>query len=155
VYAGKFLVESGYVDAKRIGIYGGSYGGYMAIIAIGRTPDDWAAAVDAFGITNWLTEQEHEEPAIRQYDQSILGDPVKDRDVYVRASADTYFKDIKAPLLVLQGANDIRDPKEEAEHAFEQLRAQGKTVEAHYYEDEGHGFQKRENQIDALERTVQ
>jgi dipeptidyl aminopeptidase/acylaminoacyl peptidase len=55
---------------------------------------------------------------------------------------------------VLQGANDIRDPKEEAESAFNTLKAQGKVVEAHYYEDEGHGFAKRENQIDALERTV-
>lgn len=154
VYAAKFLVASGYVDAKKIGIYGASYGGYMALIALGRTPEVWGAGVDWYGITNWLTEQEHEEPAIRQYDQTLLGDPVKDRAIYERASATTYFSAIKAPLLVLQGANDIRDPKEEAESAFETLKAQGKVVEAHYYEDEGHGFAKRENQIDALQRTV-
>jgi dipeptidyl aminopeptidase/acylaminoacyl peptidase len=154
VYAAKFLVTSGYVDAKKVGIYGASYGGYMALIALGRTPEVWAAGVDWYGITNWLTEQEHEEPAIRQYDQTLLGDPVKDRAIYERASATTYFSAIKAPLLVLQGANDIRDPKEEAESAFATLKAQGKVVEAHYYEDEGHGFAKRENQIDALERTV-
>src|SRR5262249_3969456 len=54
VYAAKFLVATGYVDAHRVGITGGSYGGYMALIAVGRTPDTWAAAVDLFGVTNWL-----------------------------------------------------------------------------------------------------
>jgi len=55
----------------------------------------------------------------------------------------------------LQGANDIRDPKEEAEQAETVLKQEGKVVAAHYYPDEGHGFAKRENQIDALERTVE
>ena len=154
VYAAHFLVDTGYVDAKKIGITGGSYGGYMAMIAIGRTPDVWAASVELFGITDWLTEQEHEEPALQQYDQSILGDPVKDRKSYEDASPIKYFKNAKAPLLILQGANDIRDPKEEAEQAEMILKQEGKVVEAHYYPDEGHGFAKRENQIDAMQRTV-
>ena len=154
VYAAHFLANTGYVDARKIGITGGSYGGYMAMIAIGRTPEVWAASVELFGITDWLTEQEHEEPALQQYDQSILGDPVKDRKSYEDASPIKYFKDAKAPLLILQGANDIRDPKEEAEQAETILKQEGKVVDAHYYPDEGHGFAKRENQIDAMERTV-
>jgi dipeptidyl aminopeptidase/acylaminoacyl peptidase len=154
VYAARFLAATGYVDSKKIGITGASYGGYMAMIAIGKTPDDWAAAVELFGITDWLTEQEHEEPALQQYDQSILGDPVKDRKAYEDASPIKYFKNAKAPLLILQGANDIRDPKEEAEQAETILKQEGKIVDAHYYADEGHGFAKRENQIDAMERTV-
>ena len=154
VYAARFLANTGYVDARKIGITGGSYGGYMAMIAIGRTPEVWAASVELFGITDWLTEQEHEEPALQQYDQSILGDPVKDRKSYEDASPIKYFKDAKAPLLILQGANDIRDPKEEAEQAETILKEEGKVVDAHYYPDEGHGFAKRENQIDAMERTV-
>ena len=154
VYAAHFLTDTGYVDAKKIGITGGSYGGYMAMIAIGRTPDVWAASVELFGITDWLTEQAHEEPALQQYDQSILGDPVKDRKSYEDASPIKYFKNAKAPLLILQGANDIRDPKEEAEQAEMILKQEGKAVEAHYYPDEGHGFAKRENQIDAMQRTV-
>jgi len=154
VYAAKFLIATGYVDAKKIGITGGSYGGYMAMIAIGRTPDVWAASVELFGITDWLTEQQHEEPTLQQYDQSLLGDPVKDRQVYEDASPIKYFKNAKAPLLVLQGANDIRDPSEEAEQAVAILKQYGKVVDAHYYPDEGHGFAKRENQIDALKRTV-
>lgn len=155
VYAARFLAATGYVDPKKVGITGGSYGGYMAMIAIGRTPDDWAAAVELFGITDWLTEQEHEEPALQQYDQSILGDPVKDRKAYEDASPVKYFKNAKAPLLILQGANDIRDPKEEAEQAEAILKKEGKVVAAHYYPDEGHGFAKRENQIDAMQRTVE
>jgi dipeptidyl aminopeptidase/acylaminoacyl peptidase len=155
VYAAKFLAATGFVDAKKIGITGGSYGGYMAMIAIGRTPDVWAAAVELFGITDWLTEQQHEEPTLQQYDQSLLGDPVKDRKAYEDASPIKYFKDAKAPLLVLQGANDIRDPSEEAEQAVTLLKRAGKVVDAHYYPDEGHGFAKRENQIDALKRTVE
>jgi dipeptidyl aminopeptidase/acylaminoacyl peptidase len=155
VYAAKFLAATGFVNPKKIGITGGSYGGYMAMIAIGRTPDVWAAAVELFGITDWLTEQQHEEPTLQQYDQSLLGDPVKDRKVYEDASPIKYFKDAKAPLLVLQGANDIRDPSEEAEQAVTLLKQAGKVVDAHYYPDEGHGFAKRENQIDALKRTVE
>jgi len=155
VYAARFLTATGYVDAKRIGITGGSYGGYMAMMAIGKTPDVWAAAVELFGITDWLTEQANEDPALQQYDQSILGDPVKDRKVYEDASPIKYFKYAKAPLLVLQGANDIRDPKEEAEQAVAVLKKEGKVVEAHYYPDEGHGFAKRENQIDAVKRTIE
>jgi len=154
VYGAKFLASTGYVDAKKIGITGGSYGGYMAMIAIGRTPDTWAAAVELYGITDWLTEQQHEEPRLQQYDQSLLGDPVKDREVYENASPIKYFKNAKAPLLVLQGSNDIRDPTEEAEQAVTILKQEGKVVDAHYYPDEGHGFVKRENQIDALQRTV-
>ncbi len=155
VYAARFLGDTGYVDPKKIGITGGSYGGYMAMMAIGKTPEVWAAAVELFGITDWLTEQENEDPLLQQYDQSILGDPVKDRKVYEDASPIKYFKYAKAPLLVLQGANDIRDPKEEAEQAVTALKKEGKVVDAHYYPDEGHGFAKRENQIDAVHRTIE
>ncbi len=154
VYAARFLADTGYVDRGKIGITGGSYGGYMAMIAIGRTPDVWAAAVELFGITDWLTEQKHEEPMLQQYDQSILGDPVKDHKSYEDASPIKYFKNARAPLLILQGANDIRDPEEEAEQAETILKKEGKIVDAHYYPDEGHGFVKRENQIDAMRRTV-
>ena len=155
VYAAHFLAATGFVNPSKIGITGGSYGGYMAMIAIGRTPDVWAASVELYGITDWLTEQEHEEPTLQQYDQSILGDPVKDRQSYVDASPIKYFKNAKAPLLILQGTNDIRDPKEEAEQAETILKRAGKIVAAHYYPDEGHGFAKRENQIDAMQRTVE
>ncbi|HEX4808425.1 MAG TPA: S9 family peptidase [Bryobacteraceae bacterium] len=154
VYAAHFLVDTGYVDKRKIGITGGSYGGYMTLMAIGKTPDIWAAAVEEYGIINWLTMLQHEDPLLQQYEQSLLGDPVKDRKVYEADSPITFIRNEKAPLLVLQGDNDIRVPKEEAEQVVSILKQEGRTVDAHYYPNEGHGFSKRENEIDAMRRTI-
>ncbi|MBV9718367.1 MAG: S9 family peptidase [Candidatus Eremiobacteraeota bacterium] len=155
VYAVKFLEATGYVSARKIGITGGSYGGYMTLMAIGKTPNLWAAAVEEYGIINWLTMIEHEDPFLQQYERGLLGDPVKDRAIYLADSPITYIRNEKAPLLVLQGDNDIRVPKEEAQQVVRIIRADGGTVQAHYYANEGHGFAKREDQIDALQRTVE
>jgi dipeptidyl aminopeptidase/acylaminoacyl peptidase len=155
VYAAKFVQTTGYVDSKRIGITGGSYGGFMTLMAIGKTPDVWAAGVELYGIINWMTMLDHEDPLLQQYEKSLLGDPVKDRAVYDAASPITYIHAAKAPLLVLQGDNDPRVPKEEAVQVVDLLAKDGKTVAAHYYPNEGHGFAKRENQIDSIRRTVE
>jgi dipeptidyl aminopeptidase/acylaminoacyl peptidase len=155
VYAMKFLEASGYVDPKKIGITGGSYGGFMTLMAIGRTPQVWAAAVELFGIINWMTMLEHEDPQLQQYEKGLLGDPVKDRGVYLAASPLTSIHDVRAPLLVLQGDNHPRVPKEEAQRVVAALTRDGKTVAAQHYPDEGHGFAKRENEIDAMRRTVE
>jgi dipeptidyl aminopeptidase/acylaminoacyl peptidase len=154
VYATKFLQATGYVDAKKIGITGGSYGGFMTLMAIGKTPDIWAASVELFGIIDWMTMLQHSDPELQQYEKSLLGDPVKDKKVYDAASPITYIQQVKAPLLVLQGDNDPRVPKEEAVQVVDLLKKDGKIVDAHYYPNEGHGFEKRENQIDAIRRTV-
>lgn len=154
VYATKFLLATGYVDPKKIGITGGSYGGFMTLMAIGKTPDIWAAAVEEYGIIDWYTMLKSSDPLLQQYEKSLLGDPEKDRTVYENASPIKYIRDARAPLLVLQGENDIRVPKEEADQVVNILRQQGKTVDVHYYAHEGHGFAKRENQIDALKRIV-
>jgi dipeptidyl aminopeptidase/acylaminoacyl peptidase len=154
VYATKWLVDTGYVDAKKIGITGGSYGGFMTLMAIGKTPDVWAAAVELYGIIDWKTMLQHSDPLLQSYEKSLLGDPVKDAAVYENTSPIKYITSEKAPLLVLQGDNDIRVPKEEAVQVVELLKKDGKTVDAHYYPNEGHGFVKRENQIDAIKRTV-
>jgi dipeptidyl aminopeptidase/acylaminoacyl peptidase len=155
VYATQFLVDTGYVDAKKIGITGGSYGGFMSLMAIGKTPDVWAAAVEMYGIIDWYTMMQHEDPLLQQYEKTLLGDPVKDKTVYENTSPIKYIHNEKAPLLVLQGENDIRVPKEEAEQVVEILKKEGRTVDAHYYPAEGHGFSKRENQIDSIRRTVE
>ena len=154
VYGAKFLEATGYVNSKKIGITGGSYGGYMTLMAVGKAPDVWAAAVEEYGIINWLTMLQHEDPFLQQYEKSLLGDPEKDRTIYDADSPLTYIKNAQAPLLVLQGDNDIRVPKEEAEQVVKTLQDAGKTVDAHYYSNEGHGFAKRENQIDAIRRTI-
>lgn len=154
VYAAKFLEATGYVDSKKMGITGGSYGGFMTLMAIGKTPDIWAAASEWFGIIDWKTMLEHSDPQLQEYEKSLLGDPVKDEKVYDRTSPIHFIHDVRAPLLVLQGENDPRVPKEEAEQVVDLLKKDGKTVEAHYYANEGHGFSKRENQIDAIRRTL-
>ena len=154
VYAADFLIETGYVHPKKIGITGGSYGGFMTLMAIGKTPERWAAAVELFGIINWFTMLKHEDPSLQQYQRSLIGDPDKDRQVYEDCSPLKYLRNAKAPLLVLQGENDIRVPKEEADQIIETLKQENRVVDVHYYPAEGHGFAKRENQIDSITRTV-
>jgi dipeptidyl aminopeptidase/acylaminoacyl peptidase len=149
-----FLKATGFVDAKRVGIWGGSYGGFMTLMAIGKNPEMWSAAVDEFGILNWLTMLEHGDPGLQEYEKGLLGDPAKDHAVYEASSPLKYIRNEKAPLLVLQGLNDIRVPKEEAEQVVSILKAEGRTVDAVFYPDEGHGFVKREHQLDELTRSV-
>jgi dipeptidyl aminopeptidase/acylaminoacyl peptidase len=110
--------------------------------------------VELYGIIDWYTMMQHEDPFLQEYEKSLLGDPVKDRAAYQAASPIKYIRNARAPLLVLQGDNDIRVPKEEAEQVVKILQGEGRTVEAKYYPQEGHGFAKRENQIDAIRRTV-
>ncbi len=155
VYAVRFLEATGYVDPQRVGITGGSYGGFMTLMALGRTPTVWAAGVELFGIINWKTMLKHSDALLQQYEQSLLGDPVKDEKIYESTSPLAYIHAVRAPLLVLQGDNDPRVPKEEAVQVVELLKKDGRTVEAHYYPDEGHGFMKRENRVDSTARTVE
>jgi len=154
VAGANFMVATGYVDAKKIGITGGSYGGYMTLMAIGKTPNVWAAAVEQYGIINWFTMLQHEDAMLQEYEKSLLGDPEKDRAIYENASPIKFIRNAKAPLLVLQGENDIRVPKEEAEQVVAIYKEIGKPVDSHFYPQEGHGFAKRENQIDAITRMV-
>lgn len=151
----EFLKATGFIDPKRVGIWGGSYGGFMTLMAIGKTPDVWSAAVDEYGILNWLTMLEHEDPRLQEYEKSLLGDPVKDRAVYEAASPLKYLRNEKAPLLVLQGENDIRVPKEEAQQVVDILKGEGRTVDAVFFPEEGHGFVKREHQREELTRSVE
>jgi dipeptidyl aminopeptidase/acylaminoacyl peptidase len=154
VAGAKFLAETGYVDGKRIGITGGSYGGYMTLMAVSKTPNVWAAGAEWFGIIDWAHMYVTEAPPLQAYQRGLIGDPVTDVAVYKASSPMTYMHQTTAPLLVLQGDNDIRVPKSQAEEVVSTLKADGRTVDVHFYPNEGHGFVKRENQIDALERTI-
>lgn len=154
VYAAKFLTATGYVNPKKIGITGGSYGGFMTLMAVGKTPDVWAAGVAMYGIINWYEMMKHEDAALQAYQRSLIGDPVADKAVYDADSPMTYIRQTKAPLLILQGENDIRVPRGQAAEVVATLKGVGATVDVHYYPEEGHGFAKRENQIDSIQRTV-
>ena len=126
----------------------------MTLMAIGKTPEVWSAAVDEYGILNWLTMMEHEDPNLQEYEKNLLGDPVKDRAVYEASSPLKYIRNEKAPLLVLQGENDIRVPKEEAQQVVDILKGEDRTVEAVFFPEEGHGFVKREHRREELTRAV-
>ena len=149
-----FMAATGYVDAKRVGITGGSYGGFMTLMAIGRAPDAFAAAVQQYGIINWRTMWAHEDAGLQAYQRALLGDPAAYPKVYDASSPLTYIKAVKAPLLSLQGENDIRVPREQAQQVTDAIKADGGVAEVVFYPAEGHGFAKRENQVDALRRTV-
>ena len=154
VAGAKFLGATGYVDAKRIGITGGSYGGYMTLMAVAKTPTVWAAGVEQYGIIDWATMYRTEAPTLQQYQRGLLGEPDTDAAVYKATSPLTFIHQTTAPLLVLQGDNDIRVPRGQAEQVVAALKADRRTVDSHFYPNEGHGFAKRENQIDALTRTI-
>jgi dipeptidyl aminopeptidase/acylaminoacyl peptidase len=155
VAAKQFLVATGFVDAKKVGITGGSYGGFMTLMALGRTPGEFAAGVQLFGIINWRTMYRDEDAQLQAYQATLMGTPDSDPKVYDASSPLTYIQAVKAPLLQLQGENDIRVPRGQAQEVADALKAKGNTVETVFYPAEGHGFYKRENQIDSLRRTVE
>jgi dipeptidyl aminopeptidase/acylaminoacyl peptidase len=149
-----FLVATGYVDPKKVGMTGGSYGGFMTLMALGKAPDTFAAAVQMYGIIDWVVMEKTSEAALQQYIHSLLGDPVKDKAAYLASSPMTYIQAVKTPLLSLQGENDVRVPRDQTRQVNDILKAKGNVVETVYYPAEGHGFQKRENQSDVLRRTI-
>jgi dipeptidyl aminopeptidase/acylaminoacyl peptidase len=154
VAAAEWLSASGYVDPERIAVMGGSYGGYLTLMALTKYPALWAAGVAIVPFANWFTEYQHEDPVLQAYDRSMMGDPVKDADLWRDRSPIFFVDQIRAPLLLLAGANDIRCPAEETQQIIEAVRAAGGVAEAKIYKDEGHGFARRENEIDAYQRVA-
>ena len=149
-----FLKETGYVDPRKIAIYGGSYGGYLTMAAVTKKPDLWAAGCALFPFVNWFTEVEHEDPQLRQYDLSTMGDPVKDAARYRDRSPIFFVDQIRAPVLLIAGKNDPRCPPEEAGQVYEAVNGRGGVCEYRLYDDEGHGFARRENMFDAYRRVL-
>jgi dipeptidyl aminopeptidase/acylaminoacyl peptidase len=149
--AADWAVKQGYADPTRVGIYGGSYGGYSALVAVTVTPDYFAAAVDYVGISslpNFMrTLPEFLRPMMRNNFLHYCGDPddPSDEADLLARSPITMVDRITTPLLVVQGANDVRVVKAEADNMVEALRARDVPVEYLVAEDEGHGFQNPEN----------
>ncbi len=150
-----WLKKTGFVSSQKIAVMGGSYGGYLSMMAVSKAPDLWAAGVPIVPFVNWFTEVENEDPLLREYDLATMGDPVKDKARYQERSPINFVDQIKAPLLLLAGGNDPRCPKTEAEQVAQAIRKRGGVVEFKVYENEGHGFAKIENQIDAYTRVAE
>jgi dipeptidyl aminopeptidase/acylaminoacyl peptidase len=151
--AAEFVKQTGYVDPKKIVLMGASYGGYMTMMGVTKAPDIWAAGVPIVPFVNWFTEIEHEDPVLQQTDLATMGDLAKNKDLYHDRSPIFFVDQIKAPLLLLAGGNDPRCPKEEAEQVVAAVKKRNGVVDLKVYENEGHGFARVENQIDAFKRV--
>ena len=146
-FATDYLRSTGYADAKKIAVMGGSYGGFMTLAQATMFPDRWAAAVDIVGISNWFTFFKNTGAWRRSHRANEYGDPEKDPEFMKSISPINFVKNIRAPLFVIAGANDPRVPKGEADQMVEQVRARGVPVEYISFPDEGHGMAKRGNRI--------
>ncbi|HKY44256.1 MAG TPA: alpha/beta fold hydrolase [Pyrinomonadaceae bacterium] len=153
----KYLASLGYVDERKIGIIGGSYGGYMVLAALAFKPDEFAVGVDIFGVSNWVRTLQSIPPYWESFRKSLykeLGDPSKDLE-NLRAISPLFHADkIVKPLIVLQGANDPRVIKPESDEIVESIKKRNGVVEYVLFDNEGHGFTKKANEIRAYKAIL-
>ncbi len=151
------LVATGVVDPQRIGIIGGSYGGYMTLAALTLQPDAFKVGVDMFGISNWIRTLTNIPPWWESFKAALymeMGDPKTDSVRLHRISPLFNANNIKAPLMVLQGANDPRVLKVESDEIVAAAKKNGVPVEYIVFPDEGHGFVKKANQISGYTAVI-
>jgi dipeptidyl aminopeptidase/acylaminoacyl peptidase len=154
VDAVEWAVTRGHADPRRVAILGGSYGGYATLVGVTRTPHLFAAAVDYVGISNLVTFMqalpEFLRPGLRSNWYTYAGDPDDPEQVpdLLERSPLTHADRIVTPLLVFQGANDVRVPQSESDAIVASLRDRGVEVGYRVYDDEGHLFSQPENLVD-------
>jgi dipeptidyl aminopeptidase/acylaminoacyl peptidase len=147
-----WLRDNEYVDEDRIVAYGRSYGGFMVVAAITQYPELWAAAVEFVGLVNFETFLENTSEWRRSHRAAEYGS-LDDRELLRDLSPIHDMDRVACPIMVLHGANDPRVPLDESEQVIEEARAAGVEAESVVFEDEGHHFTKRANQIEAFERV--
>lgn len=148
-HAAEWLRAQPFVDAGRLAVFGGSYGGFATLTCVTRLPEYWRAAVDIFGPSNLVTFSRAVPPGWRRFMAKWVGDPDTEEDFLLERSPITYVDQVRAPLLVIQGAKDPRVVKEESDQMVERLRELGREVEYVVFEDEGHGFTRYANEVRA------
>jgi dipeptidyl aminopeptidase/acylaminoacyl peptidase len=151
--AGKdFFASTGVVDMEKVGIIGGSYGGYMVMAALTYQPEAFDVGVNIFGVTNWLRTLKSIPPYWESQRKALydeLGDPFTEDSTRLYEISPVFHTDkVTKPLMVLQGAQDVRVLQVESDEIVEGVRANGVPVEYVVFEDEGHGFRKKENEIE-------
>ncbi len=147
----QWLIKEGIADPKRIGIYGGSYGGYATLAGMTFTPDLYACGVDYVGVSNLFTFMKSIPPYWKPYLDMIyemVGHPEKDKEYLQSASPVFHVDKIKSPLFIAQGANDPRVVKSESDQMVEALKKRGIDVPYMVKDNEGHGFRNEENRFD-------
>jgi dipeptidyl aminopeptidase/acylaminoacyl peptidase len=148
-HAVKWLHDQDWVEPERIGVYGGSYGGFAVLTCVTRLPQYWAAAVDIFGPSNLVTFAKAVPPTWKRFIARFVGDPETEADFLMERSPITYVDNVQTPLLVIQGATDPRVVKGESDQLVDKLKSLGRDVEYVVFDDEGHGFTKRANELKA------
>ncbi len=143
----EWLQQEGYCNPAKIAVYGGSYGGFMVLMAVTTYPELWAAGVNIYGIANMLTFMENTSPYRLKLRTPEYGDPVVDRDFLIEISAIHKLDRITAPMLVVHGERDPRVPIGESEQLVAGLRARQHPVEYVVFPDEGHGIAKLKNKL--------
>jgi dipeptidyl aminopeptidase/acylaminoacyl peptidase len=151
VYGKKYLQSLDYVDPNKIGIIGGSYGGYMTMAAMAFHPDEFKVGVDIFGVTNWLRTLKSVPPYWESFRKALyaeLGDPFTADSVRLHKISPLFHAaNIKNPVMVLQGANDPRVLQVESDEIVAAMKKNNVPVDYVVFPDEGHGFVKKENEI--------
>ena len=157
VEAKKYLASLGYVDETKIGIAGGSYGGYMVLAALAFKPQEFAVGVDLFGVSNWVRTLQSIPPYWESFRKSLykeIGDPNTDLE-NLRAISPLFHADkIVKPLIVLQGANDPRVIKPESDEIVDNIKKRSGVVEYVLFDNEGHGFTKKANEVRAYKAIL-
>jgi dipeptidyl aminopeptidase/acylaminoacyl peptidase len=141
------IVSIGVGDPKRLGIMGGSYGGYMVMAGVTTFPDLFAAGANLFGIVNFETFFKHSEPWMAKVSTIEYGDPATQADLLRELSPIHQIDKVKTPLIVLHGANDTNVPVIEAEQVVDELKKRNVPVEYVLFPDEGHGWRKTPNRV--------
>jgi dipeptidyl aminopeptidase/acylaminoacyl peptidase len=147
------LVDRGIADPRRLGIMGGSYGGYMVMAGVTEYPDMFAAAADLFGVVNFDTFFKHTQPWMAAISKVEYGDPDTQAQMLHDLSPINKLDRVKTPLIVLHGENDTNVPVVEAQQIVSQLKARGGVVELIMMPGEGHGFRRLPNRIRSTEAT--
>jgi len=150
----KALEQDFRIDSSRCAVIGRSYGGYMTLWLVARYPELWKAACDMFGPYNLITFVQRLPESWKTYFYIAIGHPEKDRDFLLERSPATHFKQVKTPLLVIQGRNDPRIIEAESADVVAQLSKQGVEVEYLVFEDEGHDVNKFKNVVTAYTKIV-
>jgi dipeptidyl aminopeptidase/acylaminoacyl peptidase len=147
----KYLQSLDYIDTAKIGIIGGSYGGFMTMAAMTSHPFEFGVGVDLFGVTNWLRTLRSVPPYWESFRKAMyaeMGDPYTADSVQLYDISPLFrARQIRHPVIVLQGANDVRVLKVESDEIVDAIRKNNVPVEYLVFPDEGHGFVKKENEI--------
>lgn len=153
-----WLAKQSVIDGNKIGIIGGSYGGYMTMAALTYTPEEFAVGVNLFGVTNWMRTLKSIPPYWESFRTSLykeLGNPYSSDSLRLRKISPLFHTDkVTKPLIVLQGSKDPRVLQVESDEIVAGVRSNGVPVEYVLFDDEGHGFVKKKNQIESNSRIL-